>query len=68
MLVICGILPKPIYIFLLDFRYIVIYIYILTTAASIPQLSMDVIRRIEPIVDKVVGHILVEGQSETQVH
>lgn len=46
------------------------YLYdnILTTAASIPQLSMDVIRRIEPIVDKVVGHILVEGQSETQVH
>ena len=45
------------------------YLYdnVLTTAVSITQLPMDVIRRIETIVDKVTGHILANGQSETVV-
>ena len=45
------------------------YLYdnVITTAVSVPQLSMDVIRRIESIVDKIVGHILTNGQSETVV-
>ncbi len=45
------------------------YLYdnVLTTAASIADLSMDTIGRIEAIVDKCTNDILTNGQSITQV-
>ena len=45
------------------------YLYdnVLTTAASIADLSMDTIKRIEAIVDKCTNDILTNGQSITQV-
>ena len=45
------------------------YLYdnVITTAVSITQLPIEVCKRIEAIVDKIVGHILVNGQSETVV-
>lgn len=45
------------------------YLYdnILTTAAGIAKLPMDVIRRIEAKVDMIVLHILAQGESETNV-
>jgi len=45
------------------------YLYdnILTTAAGIIDLPMDLIRRIEAIVDKCTNDILTNGQSETVV-
>ena len=45
------------------------YLYdnVLTTAVSIPQLSMDVISRIEAIVDKCTNEVLTNGQSITLV-
>ena len=45
------------------------YLYdnILTTAAGIVELSMDIIRRIEAVVDMVTVHILAQGESETVV-
>ena len=45
------------------------YLYdnILTTAAGIVELPMDVIRRIEAKVDMVTIHILAQGESETNV-
>ena len=46
------------------------YLYdnVLTTAVSVPQLSIEVCRRIEPIVDKIVNEILINGQSETVIY
>lgn len=45
------------------------YLYdnVITTAVSITQLPIEVCKRIEAIVDKIVGHILVNGQSETVI-
>lgn len=45
------------------------YLYddLLTTAASIPQLSLDVCKRIEKIVDMVTEDILINGQRQTEV-
>ena len=45
------------------------YLYddILTTAVSIPQLSLDVCNRIDKIVDMVTEDILVNGQRQTEV-
>ena len=45
------------------------YLYdnVLTTAAGIVELPMDLIRRIEAIVDKCTNDILTNGQSETVV-
>ena len=45
------------------------YLYdnVITTAVSIIQLPIEVCKRIETIVDKIVGHILANGQSETVV-
>lgn len=45
------------------------YLYddILTTAASIPQLPLDVCKRIEKIVDMVTEDILINGQRTTAV-
>ena len=45
------------------------YLYddVLTTAASIPQIPLELCKRIEVIVDKVVNDILVNGQRATAV-
>ena len=46
------------------------YLYdnILTTAAGIIDLPMDLIRRIEAKVDMVTIHILAQGESVTNVY
>lgn len=46
------------------------YLYdnVLTTAAGISKLPIEVCKRIESIVDMIVLHILAQGESETQVH
>jgi len=46
------------------------YLYdnILTTAAGIIDLPMDLIRRIEAKVDMITLHILAQGESETNVY
>ena len=46
------------------------YLYdnILTTAAGIIDLPMDLIRRIEAKVDMITIHILAQGESETNVY
>ena len=46
------------------------YLYdnVLTTAVSVPQLSIEVCKRIEAIVDKIVNEILNNGQSETVIY
>ena len=45
------------------------YLYdnVLTTAVSITDLSMDICKRIEAIVDKCTNDILTNGQSTTLV-
>jgi hypothetical protein len=46
------------------------YLYdnVLTTAVSVPQLSLEVCKRMEAIVDKIVNEILTNGQSTTAVY